>query len=47
MGHASINTPIKHYGHPVKSFRKGEIKKIEGRMDTWGKVDSDASRKCP
>ena len=34
MGHASINTTIKHYGHLVKSFRKEEIKKIEGRMDT-------------
>jgi len=35
MGHASINTTIKHYGHLVKSFRKEEIKKIEGRMDTY------------
>ena len=34
MGHASINTTIKHYGHLVKSFRKEEIKQIEGRMDT-------------
>jgi len=35
MGHASINTTIKHYGHLVKSHRKEEIKKIEGRMDTY------------
>jgi integrase len=39
MGHASINTTINHYGHLVKSFRKEEIKKIEGWtdtcMDTW------------
>jgi hypothetical protein len=35
MGHTSINTTIKHYGHLVKSFRKEEIKKIESRMDTW------------
>jgi integrase len=35
MGHASINTTIKHYGHLAKSFRKEEIKKIEGRMDTY------------
>ena len=34
MGHASIETTIKHYGHLTKSFRKEEIKKIEGRMDT-------------
>jgi len=34
MGHASINTTIKHYGHLTQSFRKEEIKKLEGRMDT-------------
>ncbi len=34
MGHSSIETTIKHYGHLVKSFRKEEIRKIEGRMDT-------------
>ena len=34
MGHASINTTIKHYGHLVQSFRKEEVKKLEGRMDT-------------
>lgn len=35
MGHASIETTIKHYAHLVKSHRKEEIKKIEGRMDTY------------
>ena len=34
MGHASIETTIKHYGHLVKSFMKEEVKKLEGRMDT-------------
>ncbi len=34
MGHASIETTIKHYSHLVSSFKKEEIKKIEGRMDT-------------
>jgi integrase len=34
MGHSSIETTIKHYAHLVKSFRKEEIRKIEGRMDT-------------
>ncbi len=34
MGHASINTTIKHYGHLAQSFRKEEVKKLEGRMDT-------------
>lgn len=34
MGHASIETTIKHYGHLVKSHKKDAIKKIEGRMDT-------------
>jgi len=48
MGHASIETTIKHYGHLVKSFRKEEIRKIEGRMDTcmdtWKKTGSDGMR---
>lgn len=34
MGHSSIETTIKHYGHLVKSHKKDAIKKIEGRMDT-------------
>ena len=34
MGHASIITTIKHYGHLTESFRKEEVKKLEGRMDT-------------
>ena len=34
MGHASITTTIKHYGHLGQSFRKEEVKKLEGRMDT-------------
>lgn len=34
MGHASIETTIKHYGHLTQSYRKEEIRKIEGRMDT-------------
>jgi integrase len=34
MGHSSINTTIKHYGHLAESFRKEEVKKLEGRMDT-------------
>src|SRR5208337_429332 len=34
MGHSSIETTRKHYGHLTKSFRKEEIRKIEGRMDT-------------
>ncbi len=34
MGHSSIETTIKHYGHLTQSYRKEEIKKIEGRMDT-------------
>ena len=34
MGHASIETTIKHYGHLATCFKKEEIKKIEGRMDT-------------
>jgi integrase len=34
MGHASIETTIRHYGHLVKSFLKEEVKKLEGRMDT-------------
>jgi integrase len=34
MGHSSINTTIKHYGHLAQSFRKEEVKKLEGRMDT-------------
>jgi len=34
MGHQSIETTRKHYAHLTKSFRKEEIKKIEGRMDT-------------
>jgi integrase len=48
MGHSSIETTIKHYGHLVKSFRKEEIKKIEGRMDTcmdtWNKKGVTESR---
>lgn len=44
MGHASINTTLKHYGHLVKSFRKEEIKKIEGRIDTWNKKGITESR---
>ena len=35
MGHSSINTTIKHYGHLAKSYRKEEIKKFEERMDTY------------
>ena len=35
MGHASITTTIKHYGHLTESFRKEEVKKLEGRMDTY------------
>jgi hypothetical protein len=39
---------IKHYGHLVKSFRKEEIKKIEGQMDTcmdtWNKKGVTESR---
>jgi len=34
MGHRDISTTIKHYGHLVTAFKKEEIKKIEGRMDT-------------
>ena len=34
MGHSSITTTIKHYGHLTESFRKEEVKKLEGRMDT-------------
>ncbi len=34
MGHSSIETTKKHYGHLTKSFKKEEIRKIEGRMDT-------------
>jgi len=30
MGHASITTTIKHYGHLGESFRKEEVKKLEG-----------------
>ena len=43
-GHSSIETTIKHYGHLTQSYRKEEIRKIEGRMDTyqtiWKKVNS-------
>ncbi len=35
VGHGSTNITIKHYGYLAKSFRKEEIKKIEGRMDTY------------
>jgi integrase len=34
MGHRDISTTIKHYSHLVSAFKKEEIKKIEGRMDT-------------
>ena len=34
MGHRDISTTIKHYSHLVSAFKKDEIKKIEGRMDT-------------
>lgn len=34
MGHQSIETTIKHYGHLLPGYRREEIKKIEGRMDT-------------
>ncbi len=34
MGHASSETTIKHYSHLVSAFKKEEIRKIEGRMDT-------------
>jgi hypothetical protein len=33
MGHASINTTIKHYAHLAQSFRKEEVKKLEGWME--------------
>jgi hypothetical protein len=29
-----IETTINHYGHLTPSYRKEEIRKIEGRMDT-------------
>jgi integrase len=49
MGHASITTTIKHYGHLTQSFRKEEIKKLEGRMDTcmdtWLKSFTDEACK--
>jgi integrase len=35
MGHASITTTIKHYGHLTESFRKEEVKKLEGWMSPW------------
>ena len=34
MGHESINTTIKHYGHLTQSFKKEESRKIEVWMDT-------------
>ena len=43
MGHASIEITIKHYGHLAQSFRKEEIRKIEGRMDTC--VDTEKIKK--
>ncbi len=42
MGHSSIETTIKHYGHLAQSYRKEEIKKIEGRMDTC--VDTEKKK---
>ncbi len=45
MGHASIETAIRHYGHLVKSFLKEEVKKLEGRMDTWLKSRTEEACK--
>ncbi len=43
MGHESIETTIKHYGHLAQSFRKEEIRKTEERMDTY--MDTGILRK--
>ena len=45
MGHRDISTTIKHYGHLVSAFKKVEIKKIEGRMDTC--MDTGLFRELP